>query len=100
MSDFKEKREFFRMQVDCDIHRKPDDSKESIHIGRCTTLSGAGVSFIATDSLNIGDLFDVIINPQQTLTPPMTGKATVIRIVALDNDMFEIGATLETSNPE
>ncbi len=100
MADFKEKREFFRMQVDCEIHRKHDNQEGNVYMGRCTTLSGAGVSFITTDNLNIGDLFDVIINPQQTLTPPMRGKATVIRIVALDNSEFEIGATLETSTPE
>lgn len=100
MSDFKEKRAFFRMQVDCEIHCKHEENEESIYMGRCTTLSGAGVSFITAQNLNIGDLLNVIINPQQTLTPPMTAKATVIRIVALNNDMFEIGATLETSSPE
>ena len=95
MSDFKEKRAFFRMQVDCEIHRKQADEEENIYLGRCTTLSGAGVSFITSCRLNIGDLLDVIINPQQTLTPPMTAQATIIRIVALDNDTFEIGATLK-----
>ncbi len=100
MSDFKEKREFFRMQVDCEIHRKHEGSEENIYMGRCTTLSGAGVSFITSYNLKIGERLDVIINPQQTLTPPMTAKATVIRIVALDDDTFEIGATIEISNPE
>ena len=100
MSDSKEKREFFRMQVDCDIHRREEGHKESIYLGRCTTLSGAGVSFISSFNVNIGDFLDVIINPQQKLTPPITGKATIIRIVVLDNDEFEIGATLDISNSE
>ncbi|MDQ7090611.1 MAG: PilZ domain-containing protein [Methylococcales bacterium] len=95
MTDFREKREFFRMQVDCEIQYKHADGSKESYTGRCTTLSGAGVSFIGSQALNINDTLNVIINPQQTLTPPITAKAVVMRVVSLENDQYEIGATLE-----
>ncbi|WP_256360304.1 hypothetical protein [Methylomonas koyamae] len=48
-----EKRDYIRMDVDCDITYRLADS-DQVSTGRCTTLSGAGVSFIANRPFEIG----------------------------------------------
>lgn len=93
MADFVEKREYFRIQVDCDIHCKREG--EDIHIARCKTLSGAGVSFITTQELSIGEKLEVTIHPGHSITPSMTGIITVVRTMELENKEFEVGATMQ-----
>ena len=44
MVDFAEKREYFRMNVDCEIDYRAIDSNET-RKARCSKLSGAGISF-------------------------------------------------------
>ncbi len=94
MADFVEKREYFRMQVDCDIHCKKQGADE-IHVARCKSLSGAGVSFITTQEFAIGEKVEVTIHPEHDITPSMTGIITVVRIVPLENREFEVGATMQ-----
>ena len=93
MSDFVEKREYFRINVDCDIDCKHLGSDE-IHKARCVTLSGSGISFITTQNLNLGDELEVVIHPQHSITPPMFGHIKIIRILPSDDKKFEIGATM------
>ena len=45
MLEYDEKRNYIRMEIDCDITYKLADSDE-VYRGRCSSLSGAGVSFI------------------------------------------------------
>lgn len=94
MADFIEKREYFRMRIDCDVHCKHQGSDE-MHIARATSLSGAGISFITTQTLTIGDRLHISIHPGHSITPSMTAEAHIIRVVPLENKEFEIGATLK-----
>ena len=50
MLKYDEKRDYIRMDVDCEITYKLADS-DSVKMGRCICLSGAGVSFITEGSL-------------------------------------------------
>lgn len=94
MTDFTEKRDYFRIRVDCDIHCKRKDSDE-IHVGRCTTLSGGGVSFITTQELFIGEKVEITIHPQHNITPSMTGMIEIVRVIELETKEFEIGAIMQ-----
>jgi len=94
MVDFIDRRKFFRMKIDCEIHCKNDDGNY-VYMGQCTSLSGSGISFITSKKLTLKDSFNVTINPNQTLTSAMVANVVIIRIMPLKNDEFEIGATLE-----
>lgn len=90
-----EKRDYIRMDVDCDISYKPANSSAS-KLGKCTTLSGAGVSFIADQAFDVGLAMEVSITPKSSITPPMTAYIEVVRSVKLDDDQFEIAASIKS----
>ena len=93
MTEFKEKRAYQRLKIECDIH-----CHRNQYIGRCRTLSGAGVSFTTTKKFNIGESHDIIINPNQAFSPSMKTEITIVRLVSLNNDAFEIGASINRLN--
>jgi hypothetical protein len=95
MLNHDEKRDFIRMDVDCEITYKATDS-QIVKTGRCTTLSGAGVSFIADQKFDIGLAMEVSILPKTSLTPPMTAFIKVVRAVELADHQFEIAATIKS----
>lgn len=90
-----EKRDYIRMDVDCDITYRAADSDE-IKVGRCLTLSGAGVSFIAERAFDIGAAMEVSIIPKTSITPPMTAFIEVVRSVKQADAGYEIAASIKS----
>lgn len=90
-----EKRDYIRMDVDCEITYKPADG-EHVKTGRCTNLSGAGVSFIADQGYDIGLAMEVSITPRTAITPPMTAFVEVVRSVKQGDGTYEIGASIKS----
>ena len=95
MLEYDEKRDYIRMDVDCDITYKLADS-EGMKTGRCTSLSGSGVSFIADSAFEIGLAMEVNVLPQNPLTPPMTAFIEVVRNSVQQDGSFEIAATIKS----
>ena len=91
--DFIERREYFRIKVECDIEYRLLHNTET-HKGCCTTLSGAGISFITATALALQDELEILIQSPSPNTPPMLAHSKVVRIVERDDLQFEIGATL------
>jgi len=90
-----EKRDYIRMDVDCDVTYKLADSSQT-RTGRCTTLSGAGVSFIAEQAFDLGSAMEISIHPKSTITPPMTSFIEVVRCLRLEDGSFEIAGTIQS----
>jgi len=90
-----EKRDYIRMDVDCDITYKLANSND-ISTGRCTTLSGAGVSFIADQSFEPGLAMEISIVPKNAITPPMTAFIEVVRSNKRDHEQYEIAASIKS----
>ena len=90
-----EKRDYIRMDVDCDITYKPADAA-TMKTGRCLTLSGAGVSFVTDQVFEIGLAMEVSIIPKTSITPPMTAYIEVVRCVKRDDNQFEIAASIKS----
>ncbi|TPQ29561.1 PilZ domain-containing protein [Methylomonas sp. EFPC3] len=90
-----EKRDYIRMDVDCDITYRLADS-DQVSTGRCTTLSGAGVSFIAARPFDIGLALEVSILPKTPITPPMTAFIEVVRSVKQNDGNYEIAASIKS----
>ncbi len=90
-----EKRDYIRMDVDCEITYKLANT-DDIKTGRCTTLSGAGVSFIADQAFEPGLAMEISIIPQNALTPPMTAFIEVVRNSKRDGNQYEIAASIKS----
>ncbi|WKJ91474.1 PilZ domain-containing protein [Methylomonas montana] len=95
MLNHDEKRDYIRMDVDCDITYKPAGSSE-IKTGKCSTLSGAGVSFFADRSFDIGLAMEISILPKNPITPPMTAFIEVVRSVKQADGSYEIAASIKS----
>ncbi len=95
MLEYDEKRDYIRMDVDCDITYKLADS-DIIKKGRCTSLSGSGVSFIAEYSFDAGLAMEINVLPLNAVTPPMTAFIEVVRSIPQENGSFEIAATIKS----
>lgn len=92
---YEEKRAFMRINVDCDMRYRLIDSNQ-FETARCTSLSGAGVSFIAPQRCEEGKAVEISITPQNPLTPSLTAFVEVIRVTAKDADNYEIAATIKS----
>mgnify|MGYP001300167052 CR=1 FL=1 len=90
-----ERRDYIRMDVNCDVTYKLADSSE-IKAGRCTTLSGAGVSFIADEAFEPGLAMEISIIPKTSITPPMTAYIEVVRSTKIDDNQFEIAGAIKS----
>ncbi|MDD5578898.1 MAG: PilZ domain-containing protein [Methylobacter sp.] len=95
MLEYDEKRNYIRMEVDCDVTYKIADS-DTLYRGRCTSISGAGVSFIADQLLTPGKAMEINVTPKNAITPPMTAFIEVVRSTKQDNGHYEIAATIQS----
>lgn len=95
MLDYDEKRDYIRMDVDCDVAYKLADSTK-VNIGRCTSLSGAGVSFITDSPYDTGMAMEINLVPKNTATPPMTAFIEVVRSIPKEDGLFEIAASIKS----
>lgn len=95
MLEYDEKRNYIRMDVDCEIKFKLADSDETM-IGRCTNLSGAGVSFTTDRPFDPGLAMEVSITPKNNITPPMTAFIEVVRCEKETDGQYQIAASIKS----
>lgn len=95
MLEYDEKRDFIRMEVDCEINFKLVDSPETKR-GRCSSLSGSGVSFLADTPYDIGLAMEINILPQNPVTPPMTAFIEIVRCIQKKQDEYEIAGSIKS----
>lgn len=95
MLGYDEKRNYIRMEIDCDVTYRLADSDE-LHHGHCSSISGAGVSFIANRFFDPGKAMEINVIPQNSLTPPMTAFIEVIRSTQQDDGSYEVAATIKS----
>lgn len=90
-----EKRNLFRMHLDCDIAYKSASSAEVNH-GRCKSISGSGVSFIADQPIGQGKALEIKVVPKNAASPSMTAFIKVVRITLLPDNTYEIAASIKS----
>ncbi|MFU8788254.1 MAG: PilZ domain-containing protein [Methylobacter sp.] len=95
MLGYDEKRSYIRMEIDCDVTYKLAGSDE-LHHGRCSSISGAGVSFIADRIFEPGKAMEINVIPKNTVTPSMTAFVEVIRSTPQDDGSYEIAASIKS----
>jgi hypothetical protein len=90
-----EKRNYTRMHIDCDLNFKLAGS-DVIHQGRCISISGSGISFIADHPIDQGKALEIIVAPNNSITPPLTAFIEVVRITRKFNDNYDIAASIKS----
>ena len=76
--DYSEKRNFFRMNLDCDMQYTVNGSGQDL-CGNVRNLSGDGISFYAGEQVEPGSEVSVRITPENNMTPPLQVIVEVLR---------------------
>ncbi|PKM11974.1 MAG: pilus assembly protein PilZ [Gammaproteobacteria bacterium HGW-Gammaproteobacteria-10] len=95
MLEYDEKRNYIRMNVECELTYKLVDSND-IFKGTCTSISGAGISFLADLSFEPGKAMEINITPKNTITPPMTAYIQVVRATKQDDGRYEVAGAIKS----
>ena len=92
-TDYSEKRNFFRMNMDCDMEYSINGSGEK-KCGVVSNLSGDGVSFITDQAVTPGTEVQVSITPENNVTPPLNVTIEVLRCDQSSDDKYEIAGNI------
>ncbi|MDH5180751.1 MAG: PilZ domain-containing protein [Gammaproteobacteria bacterium] len=93
--DYDEKRDFIRVEVDCEIHYREVDSNEN-YVGRVKNLSGRGMMFISEFGIPPETVLEVKVAPQNDLTQPLHAEVRVVRMAKQRHATgYEIGAVIQ-----
>ncbi|MCK4842318.1 MAG: PilZ domain-containing protein [Methylococcales bacterium] len=95
MQEYDEKRDYIRMGIDCNLTYRLADS-DIIKTGRCTSLSGAGVSFITDSHYDSGLAMEINILPENSTTAPMAAFIETVRSTPQQDGSFEIAASIKS----
>jgi len=93
--DYDEKRDFVRVEVDCDVFYNEQDSNEKYH-GRVKNLSGRGMMFVSERGIPAETMLEVRIAPKNDLTDPLHALVRVVRLCKQRHENgYEIGAVIQ-----
>lgn len=91
--DYSEKRNFFRMNVACDMEYSINGSGKK-ELGTVLNLSGDGVSFITQQHVDAGTMVSISIAPENTVTPPLDITVEVLRCEQDAAGQYEIAGNI------
>lgn len=92
-TDYSEKRNFFRMNLDCTMEYSVNGSGEK-KSGVVKNLSADGVSLLITQKLDPGTEIQMSITPENPITPPLDVTVEVLRCDAVDANDYEIAGSI------
>jgi len=92
-TDYSEKRNFFRMNLECNAEYTINGSGNQ-KSGKVSDLSGDGISIIADQSVDPGTEVRVSIQPENDVTPPLEVVMEVIRCEAQDVDSYLLAGNI------
>jgi hypothetical protein len=92
-TDYSEKRNFFRMHLDCDMEYSLNGSDEK-RCGIMKNLSGDGVLFLAEQEIEPGSEIYIAITPENTVTPPLSVTVEVLRCSPAEGEGYEIAGNI------
>ncbi len=92
--DHEEKRQFQRLQLGSQLQfRRAGNS--TLFKGQSLDLSATGVRFYTAESLNSGDILQLVINSHHAQIAPLVAEGRVIRAApyAASEDQYEISVS-------
>jgi len=93
VTEYAEKRNFFRMNMDCNMEYTINGSGEQ-ESGRVLTLSGDGISFTTNQAVPAGTKVDISITPENTVTPPLVVTVEVLRCEQGSDEQYEVAGNI------
>ena len=94
--EYDEKRDFIRIDIDCEIVFKKLDSDEEEQSGQVANLSGRGMMFISDTEIEKNIILEINIKPKNILTPSLHANVKVVRVIKQRHaDGYEIGAVIK-----
>lgn len=97
--EYDEKRDFIRIDIDCEIIFKQIDESGIIQeelIGQVSNLSGRGLMFISDTEVEKNSMFEINVKPANILTPSLHANVKVVRVVKQRHaEGYEIGAVIK-----
>lgn len=97
--EYDEKRDFIRIDIDCEIVFKKlneDGVVQETFTGQVANLSGRGLMFISDTELDKNSALEVNITPSNILTPALHANVKVVRVIKQRHaDGYEIGAVIK-----
>ncbi|MDC9729514.1 MAG: PilZ domain-containing protein [Methyloprofundus sp.] len=94
MLESSESRDFIRMETRCNISYKFPDSND-VFMGKSINISGSGILFLTSQSIDTGIALEVTVMPEKSLTPPMIAYVEVIRSKEIKPGEFEIAGEIK-----
>ena len=101
MADYTEKRNYKRVQVECNIYYKLIDADtevatdEEADVGQLENISGRGLMFIAEKGVPMNSELEIRVSPGNDLTPPLHARVQVVRMEKQRRgNSYEIGAVI------
>lgn len=94
MPEYEEKRNFVRMDSNCKMTYKFVDSDQQ-HDATCINLSGAGILFKVDEEIEPGKALEIVLTPENKLTPPLNAFVEVVRASVASNGIYEIAASIK-----
>jgi hypothetical protein len=85
MIDYQEKRDFFRMPVDCTAEYKVNGSSEASE-AVVKDLSSGGILLWIKQEVKPGSKISVELKPVKDITPPLNARVEVVRCDPLENE--------------
>jgi len=64
-------------------------------VAHSINISAAGILFRTEALLTEGSSLEISVKPVNPITPPLNALIEVIRVVAVENNEYEIAATIE-----
>lgn len=92
-TDYSEKRNFFRMNLDCSMEYSLGTSAEKKK-GIVKNLSADGVSLLIDHQVSPGSEIQISIAPENPITPPLDVTVEVLRCDAIDAHGYEIAGSI------
>lgn len=101
MQDYAEKRDFYRMAVDCAARYRVAGADTVLH-ATVKDLSASGLQLCTDHAVESGVTLNVEIQPGKSITPPLHAVVRVIRCTPAGHDTgcgFALACTIERMLP-
>lgn len=93
MINYSEKRDYYRMDVECAARYRPDNAKHT-STAIVNNISGSGLALRTSEPLVMGTRFAIQVLPGKSITPPLSAYAEVIRCETGEPGEYLIACTI------
>ncbi len=93
MDDYDEKRNFYRMTIDCQVHFKIAGENQQ-YLAQGKNLSSSGILMVTDKELHPGMELEVVVMPVVGSTQPLRVNTKVIRVSKADEGGYLIANSI------